>query len=46
MCVAGYQFDYVYDWTILKYQQAQKSKTQPQFSVGNLDFKLLYEEFL
>ncbi|KAI6679518.1 hypothetical protein NL676_033399 [Syzygium grande] len=28
----GYQFDYVYDWTILKYQQAQKSKTQPQFS--------------
>lgn len=28
----GYQFDYVFDWTILKYQQAQKSKTQPQFS--------------
>ncbi|XP_030541728.1 casein kinase 1-like protein 3 isoform X1 [Rhodamnia argentea] len=28
----GYPFDYVFDWTILKYQQAQKSKTQPRFS--------------
>ncbi|XP_024965442.1 casein kinase 1-like protein 3 [Cynara cardunculus var. scolymus] len=25
----GYEFDYIFDWTILKYQQSQKSKTQP-----------------
>lgn len=28
----GYEFDYIFDWTILKYQQAQKNKTQPQVS--------------
>ncbi|KAA8525270.1 hypothetical protein F0562_007125 [Nyssa sinensis] len=28
----GYEFDYVFDWTILKYQQTQKTKTQPQSS--------------
>ncbi|XP_059634937.1 casein kinase 1-like protein 3 [Cornus florida] len=28
----GYEFDYVFDWTILKYQQAQKSKPQPLLS--------------
>ncbi|PSS20854.1 Casein kinase 1-like protein [Actinidia chinensis var. chinensis] len=28
----GYEFDYIFDWTILKYQQAQKSKTQPRLS--------------
>ncbi|KAK3436432.1 hypothetical protein EUGRSUZ_C01282 [Eucalyptus grandis] len=28
----GYELDYVFDWTILKYQQAQKSKTQPRMS--------------
>ncbi|KAJ6795531.1 casein kinase 1-like protein 3 [Iris pallida] len=28
----GYEFDYVLDWTILKYQQAQKTKPQPRFS--------------
>ncbi|XP_052181364.1 casein kinase 1-like protein 3 [Diospyros lotus] len=28
----GYAIDYVFDWTILKYQQAQKSRTQPQLS--------------
>lgn len=28
----GYEFDYIFDWTILKYQQAQKSKTQPHLS--------------
>ncbi|KAL5976844.1 Casein kinase 1-like protein 4 [Asimina triloba] len=27
----GYEFDYVFDWTILKYQQAQRAKA-PQFS--------------
>ncbi|KAK3000215.1 hypothetical protein RJ639_023113 [Escallonia herrerae] len=25
----GYEFDYIFDWTILKYQQAQKTKSQP-----------------
>ncbi|KAF8034322.1 hypothetical protein BT93_C0577 [Corymbia citriodora subsp. variegata] len=28
----GCELDYVFDWTILKYQQAQKSKTQPRMS--------------
>lgn len=33
-CLAGYEFDYIFDWTILKYQQAQKNKTQPRVSVS------------
>ncbi|KAK1285877.1 Casein kinase I isoform delta-like [Acorus calamus] len=28
----GCEFDYVFDWTILKYQQAQKTKPLPRFS--------------
>ncbi|KAK7251551.1 hypothetical protein RIF29_34845 [Crotalaria pallida] len=28
----GYEFDYVFDWTILKYQQAQKNRVQPRLS--------------
>ncbi|XP_068647093.1 casein kinase 1-like protein 3 [Aristolochia californica] len=28
----GYDFDYIFDWTILKYQQAQKTKSQARFS--------------
>jgi hypothetical protein len=28
----GYKFDYVFDWTILKYQQSQKSRAQPHIS--------------
>lgn len=28
----GYEFDYIFDWTILKYQQSQKSRSQPQVS--------------
>ncbi|KAK6941488.1 Protein kinase domain [Dillenia turbinata] len=28
----GYEFDYIFDWTILKYQQAQKNRTQSQLS--------------
>ncbi|PKA64747.1 Casein kinase I isoform delta-like [Apostasia shenzhenica] len=28
----GYQSDYIFDWTILKYQQAQKSRPQPRLS--------------
>ncbi|KAF6164465.1 hypothetical protein GIB67_025291 [Kingdonia uniflora] len=26
----GYDFDYIFDWTILKYQQAQRTKAQPR----------------
>lgn len=26
----GYEFDYIFDWTILKYQQAQSSRTHQQ----------------
>lgn len=29
---AGCEFDYIFDWTILKYQQAQKSKPQTRVS--------------
>ncbi|CAN6456590.1 unnamed protein product [Victoria cruziana] len=28
----GYEFDYVFDWTILKYQQAQRTKTNRRSS--------------
>ncbi|XVF35454.1 hypothetical protein REPUB_Repub18cG0147500 [Reevesia pubescens] len=28
----GYEFDYIFDWTILKYQQTQRTKTHPQSS--------------
>ncbi|GMI97746.1 casein kinase I-like 3 [Hibiscus trionum] len=28
----GYEFDYIFDWTIIKYQQAQKSRSQPRLS--------------
>ncbi|RWR77856.1 protein CASEIN KINASE I-LIKE 4-like protein [Cinnamomum micranthum f. kanehirae] len=28
----GYEFDYIFDWTVLKYQQAQRTKTQPHVS--------------
>ncbi|XP_039051018.1 casein kinase 1-like protein 3 isoform X1 [Hibiscus syriacus] len=28
----GYEFDYRFDWTIIKYQQAQKSRSRPQLS--------------
>ncbi|KAF7813862.1 casein kinase 1-like protein 3 [Senna tora] len=28
----GFEFDYVFDWTILKYQQAQKNRVQPHIS--------------
>ncbi|GAV90007.1 Pkinase domain-containing protein [Cephalotus follicularis] len=28
----GYEFDYIFDWTIIKYQQAQKSRTQSRLS--------------
>lgn len=28
----GYEFDYIFDWTIIKFQQAQKSRPQPRIS--------------
>lgn len=28
----GYESDYIFDWTILKYQQTQRTKTHPQSS--------------
>ncbi|KAJ0029855.1 hypothetical protein Pint_13237 [Pistacia integerrima] len=28
----GYEFDYIFDWTIIKFQQAQKSRSQPRLS--------------
>ncbi|XP_015898464.1 casein kinase 1-like protein 3 [Ziziphus jujuba] len=28
----GYEFDYIFDWTIIKYQQAQKNRTQSRLS--------------
>ncbi|OMO58215.1 hypothetical protein COLO4_34801 [Corchorus olitorius] len=28
----GYEFDFIFDWTIIKYQQAQKSRSQPRLS--------------
>ncbi|CAI9758991.1 unnamed protein product [Fraxinus pennsylvanica] len=30
----GYEFDYIFDWTILKYQQSQISKTQQRPNAG------------
>lgn len=27
---AGYEMDYIFDWTIIKYQQAQKTRNQSQ----------------
>lgn len=32
--MTGYTFDYVFDWTILKYQQSLKSRVQPHISVS------------
>ncbi|KAK9031550.1 hypothetical protein V6N11_055846 [Hibiscus sabdariffa] len=28
----GYEFDFIFDWTILKYQQSQRTKSHPQSS--------------
>ncbi|KAL0015546.1 hypothetical protein SO802_002615 [Lithocarpus litseifolius] len=28
----GYELDYIFDWTIIKYQQSQKSRNQPRLS--------------
>lgn len=32
---SGFQFDYVYDWTILKYQQSQIATPPPRAPVSN-----------
>lgn len=34
--MAGYEFDYIFDWTIIKFQQAQKHRNQPRLSVNTL----------
>lgn len=34
-CLAGYDSDYLFDWTILKYQQMQQEKTQSQPPVSS-----------
>lgn len=39
--VAGFEFDYIFDWTILKYQQSQKNKTQPHGLVSALSMQFL-----
>ncbi|KAL0687473.1 hypothetical protein Bca4012_087150 [Brassica carinata] len=31
----GYEFDYIFDWTIIKYQQAQKARNQSQAIPGS-----------
>ncbi|KAG7541095.1 Protein kinase domain [Arabidopsis thaliana x Arabidopsis arenosa] len=31
----GYEFDFIYDWTIIKYQQAQKTRNQSQAVPGS-----------
>lgn len=31
---AGYEFDYIFDWTIIKYQQAQKNRAQARSHVS------------
>ncbi|XXG64033.1 hypothetical protein AAC387_Pa05g2094 [Persea americana] len=28
----GFEFDYIFDWTIIKYQQSQRTKSQPRVS--------------
>jgi len=40
--VTGYEFDYVFDWTILKYQQAQKNRVQPHISVRMFALHYIY----
>lgn len=32
ICMSGHEFDFVFDWTILKYQQSQKNLVQPSLS--------------
>ena len=34
---AGFQFDYVFDWTILKYQQAQMTTAPPRAMVSTMN---------
>ncbi|RWV92714.1 hypothetical protein GW17_00044885 [Ensete ventricosum] len=33
LIMAGYESDYIFDWTILKYQKAQRTKSQLRFSL-------------
>lgn len=40
---AGFEFDYIFDWTIIKYQQSQRTKAQPRVSVSNLLTTIYWE---
>lgn len=40
---AGFEFDYIFDWTIIKYQQSQRTKSQPRVSVSNLLTTIYWE---
>ena len=41
LVLAGFQFDYVFDWTILKYQQSQMTSAPPRAMVSTLQLFLL-----
>ncbi|XP_048637680.1 casein kinase 1-like protein 3 isoform X1 [Brassica napus] len=40
----GYEFDYIFDWTIIKYQQAQKARNQSQVYLYVCIFCLIHKE--
>ena len=40
--MAGYEFDYIFDWTIIKYQQSQKNRPQSQLPVSIRFFFFLW----
>lgn len=42
----GFQFDYVFDWTILKYQQSQISSAPPRTPVSNMHSQVLLFSFI
>lgn len=45
-CLAGFQFDYVFDWTILKYQQSQIASAPQRVHVSPTHkFSLFFPEF-
>ncbi|XP_020872652.1 casein kinase 1-like protein 4 isoform X3 [Arabidopsis lyrata subsp. lyrata] len=37
----GYELDFIYDWTIIKYQQAQKTKNQSQAVPGSSNVRAM-----
>lgn len=40
--IAGFQFDYVFDWTILKYQQSQLATPPSRALVSAVVIKLVF----